>query len=144
MEGSTPAGPTGYPAPVREQKNTTIAGFCSSFLPGLGQVYNGETVKGFVFFFLALAGFGIFLLPGLLVWLYAMYDAYAVAGKMNTGELEFRETRMLHMILFIVFAVIVIVALLIIILTIVMASLMSQLGPLGIGDNPMFNTNGLF
>lgn len=145
MDGSTPAGYPGYPAPPREQKNTTIAGFCSSVLPGLGQVYNGETAKGFALFLLFLVGLVLLLIPGLIVWFYAMYDAYSVAGKMNTGEIPFRETRMLHMVLFIVFAVVVIVIALMIVIGIVMSTLSSQLGPLGTGDfNRMFNTNGLF
>jgi len=140
MDGSNPPG---YPAPGNPQKNPLIAGISSSFLPGLGQVYNGETVKGFVIFFLAIAGAFFLLIPGLLVWLYAMYDAYAVAGKMNTGEIEYRGTRMLHMILFILFALVVIGVLLIIILTIVMSSLIAQLGPLGIDTSRMPDTNGL-
>jgi len=141
MDGTTPPG---CPAPGVPQKNPLIAGFCSSFLPGLGQVCNGETVKGFVIFFLAIAGAFFLLIPGLLVWLYAMYDAYAVAGKMNAGEIEYRETRILHMILFIVFALVVIGVLLIIILTIIMAGLMAGLGPLGIDNSGMFDTSGLF
>jgi TM2 domain-containing membrane protein YozV len=145
MDGSTPAGYLFYSAPPRPQKSTTIAGFCSSFLPGLGQVYNGETAKGFVLFILTLAGLVIFLIPGLIVWLYAMYNAYSVAGKMNSGEIPFRETRTLHLVLFIGFAIIVIVIALLIIIAMVMSSLMSQLGPLDTGNfNKMFETSGLF
>ena len=98
----------GYSAPVREQKNRLIAGACSSVLPGLGQVYNGETAKGFAIFILTLAGLALLLIPGLIAWLYGIYNAYTTAGKMNTGEIPFRETRMLHVVLFIVFAVAVI------------------------------------
>lgn len=145
MDGSTPAGYPNCTVPVKELKNSSIAGFCSSFIPGLGQVYNGETVKGFVLFSLALLGLCLLLLPGFIVWLYAMYDAYSVAGKMNTGEIEFRETSVLHMILFIVFAVIAIVAVLVIIITLAMASLMTHLGPLGLGNYSwMFGKKGLF
>ena len=145
MNGSTPAGYQGYPATPRQQKNQMTAGFCSTFLPGLGQVYNGETGKGFAVFILALAGLVIFVVPGLIVWLYAMYDAYNVAGKMNTGEIAFRETRMLHVVLFIVFAMVVIVIALLVLIAMVMAALMDQLGPLGITDiNQVFDTGGLF
>ncbi|MFA6226337.1 MAG: hypothetical protein WC620_09250 [Methanoregula sp.] len=144
MDGSIPAGYPGYPVPLREQKNTTIAGFCSSVLPGLGQVYNGEIAKGYCFFLLALLGLFFFLVPGFLVWLYAMYDAYAVAGKINTGEIEFREMRIIHLILFIVFAVIAIVVVLAIIITLVMGNLMTRLGPVGTGNyNWIFNKNGI-
>jgi len=143
MDGSTPPADflghqTSSPA-----KNATIAGFCSSFLPGLGQVYNGQTAKGFVIFLLGLAGLAFLLVPGLIVWLYAMYDAYSVAGKMNSGEIEFRETRTLHMVLFIVFAIVVIVIAILIVLAMVMSSLMGQLGMLGGGDFNRLDTSGL-
>ncbi len=144
MDGTVPTGFPGYAAPIRPQKNTTIAGFCSSFLPGLGQVYNGETAKGFVLFLLTLAGLFIFLIPGLIVWLYALYDAYSVAAKMNTGEIGFRETRTIHMVLFIVFAVIVIVIAVLIVIAMVMSSLMSQMGTINTGNyNKLFETSGL-
>jgi len=149
MDGTPQPGFPGYAAPQNPQKSTTIAGFCSSFLPGLGQVYNGETVKGFVLFFLTLIGLVIFLIPGLIVWIYATYDAYAVAGKMNTGEMEFRETSTLHMVIFIVVAAIVIIAIILILIAMVMASLANELGPMGLsgtnGDyNHLFKMTGLY
>ncbi|MGB7788495.1 hypothetical protein [Methanoregula sp.] len=148
MDGSPPAGYPFYSAPPRPQKSTMIAGGCSSVLPGLGQVYNGETAKGFALFILTLAGLFLFLIPGLIAWFYAMYDAYSVAGKMNTGEIPFRETRALHMVLFIVFAVIVIIAAVLIIIAMVMSALTSQVGSLGSLDNgdysKLLNSNGMF
>jgi len=147
MDGTITAGFPGYAALPVPQKSTTIAGFCSSFLPGLGQVYNGETAKGFVLFFLTLIGLFIFLIPGLLVWLYALYDAYVVAGKMNTGEIPFRETSTMHMVIFIIVAVMAIVVALLIIIAMVIASLASELGPLGLSGtgnyNHLFQTSGL-
>ena len=56
----------------------------------------------------------------------AMYNAYATAGKMNTGEVPFRETRVLHMILFIIFAVVVIAIALLVLIVTVIDPLMSQ------------------
>jgi TM2 domain-containing membrane protein YozV/ribosomal protein L37E len=145
MNGRTSPGYSGYTASPQAQKNPMIAGICSTCLPGLGQVYNGETGKGFLFFLLTLTGLVIFLIPGIIVWLYTMYDAYKVAGKMTAGEIVFRETRMLHVVLFIVFAVILIVITLLIIVTMMMAALMSPLGPLSAGNfNQIFDTNGLF
>ena len=144
MDG-TPAVPFGCSPVPREEKNRMIALSCSSFLPGLGQVYNGESAKGFALFILTLAGLVLLLVPGLIVWLYAMYDSYSVAGKMNSGEIPFRETRMLHMILFTIFAVIVIVVLVLAIIAVAISSLTSMLGPAGAGDfNRMFGTNGMF
>jgi len=143
MDGNIPAGHSAVPA--RPQKSTMLAGFCSSFLPGLGQVYNGETAKGFALFLLALAGLVVFLIPGLIVWLYAMFDAYSIAGKMNAGETPFRETRTLHLVAFVVFAATVIVVVLLIIIAIIMAGLMSRLGSLDTGNfNRMPGTSGFF
>ena len=124
----------GYSTPVREQKNRLIAGACSSVLPGLGQVYNGETAKGFAIFILTLAGLALLVIPGLIVWLYGIYNAYTTAGKMNTGEIPFRETRMLPLVLFIVFAVAVIAVALLILIYLVIDPLMSQMGTLDTGS----------
>ncbi len=144
MDGKIPDGYQGYSAPVREQKNRLIAGVCSSVLPGLGQVYNGETVKGFAIFILTLAGLAVFLIPGLVVWLYAMYNAYTTAGKMNAGEIPFRETRMLTMVLFIVFAVVVIGIALLLLIYLVIDPMISQIGTLDTGNfNRLFDTGGL-
>jgi TM2 domain-containing membrane protein YozV len=147
MDGSIPAGYPGYPAQPKPQKNPMLALSYSSVLPGRGQVYNGQTAKGFAIFIFTLAGlvilpgiivllnfvsvqeviFLVAALPGIIVWIYGIYDAYTVAGKMNTGAIPFLETRTLHMILFIVFAVAVIIVVLMIITLIVMSSLMAEL-----------------
>jgi TM2 domain-containing membrane protein YozV len=65
---------------------------------GLGQIYNGQLKKGII---LTLANWVLLCLIGILVWfvigfciipvqlilwLYAMYDAYVVAEKINRGE----------------------------------------------------------
>ncbi|MFY9749288.1 MAG: hypothetical protein WAK75_06870 [Methanoregula sp.] len=149
MDGKSPApfpGYGGYPAPVpvREQKSTLIAGACSMVLPGLGQVYNGETAKGFALFIMTCVGLVILLIPGLIVWLYAMYNAYKTAGKMNTGEIPFREMRMLHVILFVVFAIAVVVIGVIILYMMVIQPLMSQFGSLDMGNmGNLGNTNDI-
>jgi TM2 domain-containing membrane protein YozV len=144
MDGSSPAMFPGSPFQPKVLKNSTISGFCSSVLPGLGQIYNGETKKGFILFLLAFFGLFLFLIPGLIVWLYAMYDAYTVATKMNTGEIEFCETQMFHMVSFIAFAVVVIVVVLLLVISIMMTALMAQLGPVGTGDYSwMFGKNGM-
>ena len=143
MDGMAPPLYAGSPSPLRPLKNQMTAGLCSTFLPGLGQVYNGQTGKGFLVFLLTLLGLIILVIPGLVVWIYGMYDAYNVAGKMNTGELAFRDTRMLHMALFIVFAVIVVIIALIIIMAIVMAILMPQIGQIGTSQLGSLGTGNL-
>jgi TM2 domain-containing membrane protein YozV len=134
MDGMMPVGYPGYSAAPREQKSQMIAGTCSTFLPGLGQVYNGEAAKGFALFIMTIVGLAIFVIPGVIVWFYALYNAYTTAGKMNTGEIPFRETRMLHLILFIVFAIAVVAIALVIIYVMFISPLMSQFGSLDMSN----------
>jgi len=91
-----------------EEKSPFVAALCSFFIPGLGQVYNGETAKGLGIFFGTIIGCFIFLIPGLICWIYGMYDAYTTAKKMNTGQLTFKKTKTAHLIIFIILAIIIV------------------------------------
>ncbi len=62
----------------------------SVLFPGLGQVYNGEIVKGIIFIFVGIMLavtitflVGIVLFP--IFWFYNIYDAYDTAKKVNAG-----------------------------------------------------------
>ena len=55
-------------------------------------------------------GLFLVLIPGLIFWIYSMYDAYITAGKMNAGTLEFRPVKLIHMVLFIAAAVFMVIA----------------------------------
>lgn len=64
-----------------------------SLLCGLGQLYNGQIVKGLVLIALGAAAIvswnlslGKFLLP--IVWLYAILDAYFVARRADSGRIS--------------------------------------------------------
>jgi TM2 domain-containing membrane protein YozV len=61
----------------------------SFFIPGLGQIYNGELGKGITIVVVTIAswmltvihiGF-VILIP---LWIWSMYDAYRTAEKINT------------------------------------------------------------
>ena len=67
--------------PVQEEKNAVVAVVYSFFVPGLGQVYDGETGRGVATLIGTLVGFFIFVIPGLIVWIFGMYDAYSIAKK---------------------------------------------------------------
>ncbi|MDD3111874.1 MAG: hypothetical protein PHU26_06235 [Methanofollis liminatans] len=41
--------------------------------------------------------------PGLIVAIYGIYDVYKTAKRMNAGEIPYRATNVLHMILFVFF-----------------------------------------
>jgi len=83
-------------------KSPGIAALCSFIFPGLGQVYNGDVGRGFLILLGTIVGSLFFLIPGLAVFIYGIYDAYATAKRMNTGEIPYREANALHMVLFVV------------------------------------------
>lgn len=71
--------------PVVSRKEPLLSIILSFFIPGLGQIYNGQIKKGLVLLI------GYFLLSWtclvpLVIWLYAMYDGYTVAAAINRGE----------------------------------------------------------
>lgn len=73
------------------EKNPGIAAVLSFIITGAGQIYNGEIGKGIglmvlqvvnVLLMAVLIGFITF--PA--TWIWAIYDAYKTAEKINTGE----------------------------------------------------------
>ena len=84
------------------QKNPVLAAILSFLFSGLGQVYNGSLVKGLIVYFCALIGFFIFVIPGVIVLVYGIYDAYTTAKKMNEGLIPFIPHNMTHVVIFIV------------------------------------------
>jgi TM2 domain-containing membrane protein YozV len=72
-------------------KSPGLAAVLSFFLPGLGQIYNGQIAKGI--FFLALASLFMWLM-GIVIgfvlypvlWIYAIYDAYRTAERINAAR----------------------------------------------------------
>jgi TM2 domain-containing membrane protein YozV len=90
-----------------EEKNPFLAIVCSFFIPGLGQVYNGETAKGVGIFAGTLIGLFLLIIPGLIVWIFGWYDAYMTATRMNNQEIPFIPTNTAHMIIFFILVVII-------------------------------------
>jgi TM2 domain-containing membrane protein YozV len=80
------------PIPVTtDKKSSGIAAIASFFIPGLGQIYNGQIGKGImyiiigiIFALLMIVLIGFILYP--LFWAYNIYDAYTTAEKINRGE----------------------------------------------------------
>jgi TM2 domain-containing membrane protein YozV len=74
------------------RKEPLLALILSFLLPGLGQIYNGDTNNGMMLIVGTVASWlmtsvciGFFLFVG--IWAYAMYDAYTRAEKINRGEI---------------------------------------------------------
>ena len=95
------------------EKSPGIAALCSFIFPGLGQVYNGDVGRGFLILLGTIVGSLFFVIPGLAVFIYGIYDAHATAKRMNAGEIPYREANALHMVLFVVLWFIGIAALLV-------------------------------
>ena len=81
---------------LRRDKSPGLAALLSFLIIGLGQVYLGLTKKGIILFVLAIiSGILIFVLIGwiiwVLVWVYAIYDAYNSGEKMRNG-IEVEDT----------------------------------------------------
>ncbi len=90
----------------KKEKNPYLALCCSFFMPGLGQVYNGSVARGIGFLFATMIGFVFLVIPGVIIWIFGIRDAYMVAEKMNDAELPYVPMNGVHMILFFVIAVI--------------------------------------
>ncbi len=72
-------------------KNSGVAAVLSFFISGLGQIYNGQITKGLFIVVvqainLALTVILIGWIPFAIVWVWAIFDAYSVAERINAGR----------------------------------------------------------
>jgi hypothetical protein len=80
------------PGTPKEQWNLvdpSETAFMSLILPGMGQNYAGRYARGLLFAVLVAAGLIFYIVPGVLLWIAAGYDAYRVARQVNRGSLPF-------------------------------------------------------
>ncbi len=124
--------------PVAEEKNPVLAAVCSLFIPGLGQVYDGKTARGFAIFFGTLIGLFLIILPGAIVWLFGIYDAYSTAKKMNNKEIPFLPTKTAHLIIFIILAIIIVAIVIAVIALITLATMVAPLAHSSYSTVPTF------
>jgi TM2 domain-containing membrane protein YozV len=79
--------------PYAKRKDAGVATLLSFFLPGAGQLYNGQVGKGVAFILVSifvnfpLMFIGIGFLTALATWIWAMIDAHSSAEKINRGEI---------------------------------------------------------
>jgi len=104
-----PAAPAKTPAAGQGEKNPVFAAIASFLFSGLGQVYNGSFGKGILIFFGTLIGYMIFQIPGIIVLIYGVYDAYMTAKKMNEGQVPFVPYQTTHILAFVVIGIIVVI-----------------------------------
>jgi hypothetical protein len=61
-----PLHPYGYMPPVKLW-SPGLAAFLSFLIPGLGQIYKGQVGIGIIWFIAVLVGYGVFVVPGLIL-----------------------------------------------------------------------------
>ncbi|MGB9126859.1 zinc ribbon domain-containing protein [Methanoregula sp.] len=115
---------------IPEEKNPVLAAVCSLLVPGFGQVYDGKMARGFAIFFGTVIGLICLIVPGVIIWLFGVYDAYSIAKKMNNKEIPFLPTKTAHLIIYIVLVVIISVIVFAILALIALASIASHVTPL--------------
>ncbi len=64
---------------MKQKKNPSHAVLMSAFIPGLGQLYNGEPLKGLFFLLTWIT---------LVTWPFAVTDAWETATRINAAEVE--------------------------------------------------------
>jgi TM2 domain-containing membrane protein YozV len=79
------------PPEPQKKKEAVLAALLSFIFAGSGQVYNGELVKGILILAGTIIGAFVFLIPGIIVWLFGIFDAYTTSEKMNKGEIPLKE-----------------------------------------------------
>ena len=87
-------------------QSPVIATVASFMLPGLGQLYNGKVGKGLILAACYCVGLCLMFIPGLIVWVYAMWDAYKEAEKMNRREMPFENPSFWGIMAFLLFWVV--------------------------------------
>jgi TM2 domain-containing membrane protein YozV len=103
----TPGTPLpGQPLPVRH-KSAGLAALGSFCFSGLGQVYNGQLRKGLAIFFGTIAGVLLFVVPGIIIWIFGVRDAWQTAKKMNEGKIPFQEHSWPQIIAFFIYSFVV-------------------------------------
>jgi hypothetical protein len=107
-------------------KNPGLAAIGSFFIPGLGQVYNGEGyIKGLMFLIGTLIGYLLLIVPGVIIWFYGIYNAYSKAKKINAGVLPYKSVSMGSLAVYVVLGF-VIIFIWIAVFTIVLAAIIAM------------------
>ncbi len=72
-----------------QEKNPVLAAILSLVIVGVGQIYNGQIVKGIILLVVTvifgLTGIGLII--SFIIWVFAIYDAYNTAQRINNGEI---------------------------------------------------------
>ncbi|MBP1928134.1 TM2 domain-containing membrane protein YozV [Methanolinea mesophila] len=101
--------PPDYARLERDKKSPAVAGVVAFFFAGLGQIYNGQNFKGFLILAGTIFGLALLIIPGVVIWLFGIYDAYTTAKKMRYGKITYEPTNLLFVMLY--FALLIVIVL---------------------------------
>lgn len=94
--------------PVKMIKNPILAAVASLFFPGLGQVYTGGSYwQGLKYLLGTIFGLICFIFPGMVIWLYGIWDAHKMANKINSGKIRVGEVSPLRLLLYAILVIVV-------------------------------------
>jgi HEAT repeats len=100
-EQVVPPAPEEPAPPVKMIKSPFLAAIASLFLPGLGQVYTGGRYwQGLKYLLGTIFGIICLIFPGMIIWLYGIWDAYKTANKINTGKIQIEKVSAGRLILY--------------------------------------------
>ena len=71
-----------------KEKDTTLAAILSFLMPGLGQIYAGQLGRGILIFILTFLGYLCFVIPGLFIWIWNIFDARNQVEKLNKDNIK--------------------------------------------------------
>jgi Uncharacterized Zn-finger containing protein len=91
-----------------QSKEPFLALVFSFVFVGLGQVYNGKFWRGIFFMLSTFIGFVLLIVPGLVAWVWAMYDAHKEAEAINNGDKPYKEATVWEIIMFLLSPIIII------------------------------------
>lgn len=66
---------------TKGSKNPAISAILSFLIPGLGQIYNEQVGKGISIFIGFIIGLALFVVPGVILYIWQIFDAYNTAKK---------------------------------------------------------------
>ena len=72
------------------EKNGGIAAVISLIIPGGGHMYAGEIIGGIAWLVFTLIGYGLFIVPGLILHLICIFDAVAAIKRIGKKSKSFR------------------------------------------------------
>jgi len=68
----------------KQKKDPFLAGVLSFIIVGAGQMYCGEIGRGIAFLFGGIVGYILFVVPGIIIHIWAIIDANSLAKRINT------------------------------------------------------------